>query len=81
MLYRLWTGKEYPAELEAGQFVLGNPALGRVRHLAENAVRVRTEAEAVALISRGYCLRVRAEKGSRPSLVRLHLYQDGRRLT
>ena len=81
MLYRLWKSRQYPAQLENGHFVLGDPALGRVRHTTGNAVRVRTEAEAVDLIKRGFYLRVQAEKGPRPTLVRLNLFHNGVALT
>jgi hypothetical protein len=81
VLYRLWKGRQFPAQLENAQFVLGDPALGKARHLTRNAVYVRSEAEAVDHINRGYYLRVEAEKGPRPTLVRLNLFQDGIRLT
>jgi hypothetical protein len=81
MLYRLWEGRKYPAATEAGTYVLGDPALGRKRHVAKNAVVVRTESEAVDLIKRGYYLRVEPLGDGRPALVRLNLFQDGTRLT
>ena len=80
-LYREWKGKHYPAQLKGGKFVLGDPALGKTRHRAANPVNVGTETEAANLVRKGFYLRVAPEKGTRATLVRLNLFQNGTRLT
>ena len=80
-IYRDWKGTKFPAQLRAGQFVMGVPAFGDRKHTAGNAVLVATEDEAERLVRRGFSLRVEAETGPRGSLVRLNLFRDGRRLT
>lgn len=42
-----------------GTFRLADPRLGRERHHLRNAVCVRTETEAMALVRQGYALRMR----------------------
>lgn len=70
--------KRYPVH-EHGYFILGNPKLGKKRHTVANRVLVRTEQEMVDLIMRGYYVRV--ETDTRPSLVRLNLFIDGKRVS
>lgn len=70
--------KQLPAR-ENGNFVLGDPKHGSRKHITANAVRVRTEAEMIDLIKRGFSVRV--ETTTRPSLVRLNLYVDGKRVS
>lgn len=68
--------KQYPTK-EAGYFGLGDPKHGNRKHIASNKVLVRTEQEIVDLITRGFSVRV--DTKTRPSLVRLNLYIDGKK--
>lgn len=69
--------KQFPTQ-EGGCFVLGDPKHGKLKHHAENRILARTEQEMIDLM-RGYSVRV--ETPTRPSLVRLNLYVDGRKVT
>ena len=73
------TGKHWAVSRENGFLVLGDPRHGAKKHLVENAVKVRTEAEAVELLRKGFSIRV--ETATRPSLVRLNLFLDGQPLS
>lgn len=70
--------KQFPI-LQEGFFVLGNPAHGDQKHLARNQVLVRTEQEMINLIIKGYAVRVATDAA--PSLVRLNLHVDGRKIS
>lgn len=70
--------KQYPTK-EAGCFVLGDPKHGKRKHIAANKVVVRTEQEMVDLIMRGFSVRV--DTKTRPSLVRLNLFVDGKKVS
>ncbi|OWV81058.1 hypothetical protein ATY77_22715 [Rhizobium sp. R634] len=70
--------KQFPIR-EAGQFVLGDPKHGRKKHTVANRVLVGTEQEMIDLILRGHSVRV--ETSTRPSLVRLNLYVDGKKVS
>lgn len=70
--------KQYPAQ-EAGHFILGDPKHGNRKHITTNKVAVRTEQEMIDLIMRGFSVRV--ETKTRPSLVRLNLFVDGRKVS
>ncbi len=49
------------------------------KHTAGNQARVPTEQQAVDLLAKGYSIRV--ETRTRPSLVRLNLFVDGKRIS
>lgn len=70
--------KQYPAR-EAGCFILGDPKLGDRKHTKDNKVAVRTEQEMIDLIMRGFSVRV--ETKTSPSLVRLNLFVDGKKVS
>jgi hypothetical protein len=70
--------KQFPAK-EGGRFVLGDPRHGSQKHIAANKVLVRTEQEMIDLIARGFSVRV--ETKTRPSLVRLNLFVDGKKVS
>ena len=75
------TGIKRYALMEHGFYTLGDyKRFGNEQHQEPNPVRVRSEQEMIDLILRGHYVRV--ENGSkRPSLVRRHLYVDGRQVT
>lgn len=53
-IYRLAPdGRKWGPALDRGDFVLGDPKLGSRKHVAESAVRVRSEDEAIALLRKG----------------------------
>ena len=60
-------GPEEPYYSTRG-YKLGDPAKGAEKHVAANAVYVRTLDEAAALIDRGYSLWM-TRRGKRPSLI------------
>lgn len=62
------TGEEQVPVRERGCFVMGDPAHGKHKHHARHAVRVATLDEVLALLRRGFSLRMVAP-GRRPSLV------------
>lgn len=70
--------KQFPVK-EEGNYVLGDPKNGRTKHTSANKVLVRTEQEMVDLIAKGFSVRV--ETKTRPSLVRLNLFVDGKKVT
>lgn len=70
--------KQFPVK-DGGWFVLGNPKHGNQKHIAANKVLVRTEQEMIDLIARGFSVRV--ETKTRPSLVRLNLFVDGKKVS
>lgn len=70
--------KQFPIRQD-GYFVLGDPAHGNQKHLARNQVLVRTEQEMIDLIIKGYAVRVATDAA--PSLVRLNLHVDGRKIS
>lgn len=74
-IYRLKDGKKWPLHMENGFYVLGDPKHGKDKHRAENAVKVASEAEVIALYRKGFSVRV--ETSTWPSLVRKNLYIDG----
>ena len=79
-IYRLTPdGRKWPPALEGGFYVLRDPKQGKRKHLAENALRVRSEQEAIDLLRRGFSIRV--ETPTRSSLVRNDIYVDGVKLT
>jgi hypothetical protein len=79
-IYRLTPdGKKWPPALENGFFILGDPAKSNRKHTAQNAVLVRSEEEAIDLLSKGYSIRI--ETATRPSLVRRNLFVDGLRIS
>ena len=59
---------EHPWKNEQGFYVLGDPAHGAQKHHAKFEVKVRTLEEVVALIGRGFSLRM-ARNGKRASLI------------
>ena len=59
---------------------MGDPAKGSKKHTVDEEILIASEGEAVRLIrDKGYSLRV--ETTTRPSLVRLNIFQDGTKLT
>lgn len=80
-VYRLHpkTGKKQLPTKEAGLFVLGDPKHGNRKHVTANKVTVRTEQEMIDLIMRGFSVRV--DTDPRPSLVRLNLFIDGKKVS
>jgi hypothetical protein len=70
--------KQYPIK-EAGCFVLGDPKHGSRKHVVANKVTVSDEQEMIDLILRGYSVRVQTR--TRPSLVRLNLFVDGKQVS
>lgn len=80
-VYRLdpKTGKKQLPTKEAGLFVLGDPKQGNRKHVKANKVTVRTEQEMIDLIMRGFSVRV--DTDTRPSLVRLNLFIDGKKVS
>ena len=79
-IYRLTPdGKKWAPAREGVFLTLGAPHHGGSKHLAENAIPVRTEEEAIDLLRKGYSIRI--ETSTRPSLIRRNLFIDGVRLT
>lgn len=70
--------KQFPIK-ESGCYVLGDPKHGNRKHTTANKVLVPTEQEMIDLIARGFSVRV--DTATRPSLVRLNLFVDGKKLT
>lgn len=70
--------KQYPVRQD-DCFVLGDPKHGNQKHHAENQVLVRSEQEIIDLIMSGFSVRVGTDAA--PSMVRLNLYVDGRKIT
>jgi hypothetical protein len=70
--------KQHPTK-ERCRFVLGYPKHGSKKHLVENKVLANTEDDMVDLIAT--CFSVRVETETRPSLVRLNLLVDGKKVT
>ena len=68
-------GKKWPPAVSNGHFVLGDPRHGNAKHTEPNAVRVRTEDEAIGLIRSGYSIRIMTP--NRPSMIRKNLFIDG----
>ncbi|MBX5303172.1 hypothetical protein HJB93_28735 [Rhizobium sp. NLR12b] len=52
-----------------GTFQLADPKLGRVQHLASNAIRVRSETEAADYVRRGFSLRMRGKDTNKVNLI------------
>ena len=75
-IYRLTSdGKKWPPALENGFFILGDPKHRERKHASDNAVRVRSEQEAVNLLRKGFSIRIMTP--TRPSLIRRNLHVDG----
>jgi len=74
------TKKKRYAVRENGFFILASRAkYGDDYNKQENCEKVRTDEEMINLIRQDYYVRV--ESKSRPSLVRLHIYADGKLIT
>ncbi len=74
-IYRLTPdGTKWPPALQRGEYVLGDPKWGKVKHLGRNQLRIRSEDEAIRLLLEGYSIRV--QTASAPSMVRCNLYID-----
>jgi len=82
-VYRLdpKTKTEQYTYIENGFYVLGDPAYGKKKHLKKNQVKVKTEREMIDLIiQKGFSVRVNTA-AARPSLVRLNIYIDGKKVS
>lgn len=72
--------EQYPY-IENGFYVLGDPAFGKKKHLKKNQVTVKTERKMIELIiHKGFSVRVNTA-AARPSLVRLNIYIDGKKVS
>jgi len=61
-----------------GNFVLGSPLKGALKHHKENKVLTASEDEAVRLVLSGHSIRV--ETRSAPSLVNRNVFVDGKQI-
>ena len=61
--------EQYPY-IENGFYVLGDPAFEKKKHLKKNQVTVKTERKMIELTA-----------AARPSLVRLNIYIDGKKVS
>jgi hypothetical protein len=68
-------GRQRPIKDIDGCYVLGAPHHGQEKHHAKNKTRVRSEEEMIALLRKGYSVRVGNPTGAR--LVRRNLFVDG----
>lgn len=73
------TGNKQLPTRETGHFVLGDPKHGNRKHIASNKVLASTEQEMIDLIMLGFSVRV--DTATRPSLVRLNLFVDGKKVS
>ncbi len=64
------TGEVFvPHRYGDGTFKLADPKLGRVQHLANNAIRVKSETEAADYVRRGFSLRMRGKDTNAVNLI------------
>jgi hypothetical protein len=64
------TGEVFvPHRFGDGCFQLADPRLGRIKHHAQNAIRVSTETEAAAYVRRGFSLRMRGKDTNKVNLI------------
>jgi hypothetical protein len=64
-----------PPAIENGWYVLADPKHRSRKHTKANAVRVKTEQEAIDLLRKGFSIRI--EDPVRSTLIRKNLYIDG----